>query len=50
MERGFMLCIKPSFGRPYDEQGWQTLKESLSKGDMYAVSAANINEKLQRVR
>ena len=45
-----MLSIKPSFGRPYDEQGWPTVTETLSKGDVYAVSAANINEQLQRVR
>lgn len=45
-----MLSFKPCFGRAHDNQGWQTINESLSKGDVYAVSAANINEQLTRVR
>lgn len=49
-EKGFMLSFKPSFGRPHDHQGWSTIDDSLSKGDVYAISAASINEQLMRIR
>jgi hypothetical protein len=45
-----MLSFKPCFGRANDHQGWQTINESLSKGDVYAISAANINDQLTRMR
>jgi signal recognition particle GTPase len=49
-EKGFMLRIKASFGGPRDKQGWDTIKDSLTKGDVFVNSAANINETLMRTR
>ena len=45
-----MLRVKASFGGPRDQQGWDTIKDSLTKGDVFVNSAANINETLMRTR
>ncbi len=49
-ERGFRLRIKASFGGKNDKQGWPVVEDTLSKGDTYGISAANVNEKLMRIR